>query len=119
MVTCGSYDLTFYHASFMRRGINKEAVFVIHPRCCVCNNDVAYEASFGLLHTELDVGLGLHKIFTMPLLSVLASPKRLPAMLRLVLSWWATSKRNATWLILPVVICLSQRLSHACVSMNK
>ena len=27
-------------------------------------------------------------------------------------------KRNATWLILPVVICLSQRLSHACVSMN-
>jgi hypothetical protein len=30
----------------------------------------------------------------------------------------STSKRNATWLILPVVICLSQRLSHACVSMN-
>jgi hypothetical protein len=29
------------------------------------------------------------------------------------------SLRNATWLILPVVICLSQRLSHACVSMNK
>ena len=28
------------------------------------------------------------------------------------------SGRNATWLILPVVICLSQRLSHACVSMN-
>jgi hypothetical protein len=28
------------------------------------------------------------------------------------------SRRNATWLILPVVICLSQRLSHACVSMN-
>ena len=25
---------------------------------------------------------------------------------------------GATWLILPVVICLSQRLSHACVSMN-
>ena len=30
----------------------------------------------------------------------------------------AASRRNATWLILPVVICLSQRLSHACVSMN-
>ena len=30
----------------------------------------------------------------------------------------ATSWRIATWLILPVVICLSQRLSHACVSMN-
>ncbi|KAK9160452.1 hypothetical protein Syun_006793 [Stephania yunnanensis] len=29
------------------------------------------------------------------------------------------SSRNATWLICPVVICLSQRLSHACVSMNK
>lgn len=27
--------------------------------------------------------------------------------------------RSATWLILPVVICLSQRLSHACVSMNE
>lgn len=27
-------------------------------------------------------------------------------------------EKNATWLILPVVICLSQRLSHACVSMN-
>jgi hypothetical protein len=25
-------------------------------------------------------------------------------------------KRINTWLILPVVICLSQRLSHACVS---
>ena len=24
-----------------------------------------------------------------------------------------------TWLILPVVICLSQRLSHACPSINK
>ncbi|PHT97204.1 hypothetical protein BC332_33868 [Capsicum chinense] len=27
------------------------------------------------------------------------------------------STRNATWLILPVVICLSQRLSHACMKM--
>ena len=25
---------------------------------------------------------------------------------------------GATWLILPVVICLSQRLSHACLSVN-
>ena len=25
---------------------------------------------------------------------------------------------EATWLILPVVICLSQRLSHACLSIN-
>ncbi|CAN6458147.1 unnamed protein product [Victoria cruziana] len=27
----------------------------------------------------------------------------------------AALSRDATWLILPVVICLSQRLSHACV----
>ena len=27
-------------------------------------------------------------------------------------------KETVTWLILPVVICLSQRLSHACVSIN-
>ena len=26
--------------------------------------------------------------------------------------------RTVTWLILPVVICLSQRLSHACLSIN-
>ena len=26
--------------------------------------------------------------------------------------------RTATWLILPVVICLSQRLSHACLSIS-
>ena len=26
--------------------------------------------------------------------------------------------RSVTWLILPVVICLSQRLSHACLSVN-
>ena len=28
-------------------------------------------------------------------------------------------RMSATWLILPVVICLSQRLSHACASMNQ
>jgi len=28
------------------------------------------------------------------------------------------SHRGAAWLILPVVICLSQRLSHACLSMS-
>ena len=30
----------------------------------------------------------------------------------------ARRRGRATWLILPVVICLSQRLSHACASMN-
>jgi hypothetical protein len=28
------------------------------------------------------------------------------------------SDQKVTWLILPVVICLSQRLSHACLSIN-
>jgi hypothetical protein len=28
-------------------------------------------------------------------------------------------KMSVTWLILPVVICLSQRLSHACLSVNE
>ena len=28
-------------------------------------------------------------------------------------------KKIVTWLILPVVICLSQRLSHACLSISK
>ena len=30
-----------------------------------------------------------------------------------------SSDEVVTWLILPVVICLSQRLSHACLSINK
>ena len=29
------------------------------------------------------------------------------------------TRKVVTWLILPVVICLSQRLSHACLSINK
>ena len=32
------------------------------------------------------------------------------------LVWWFN--KIVTWLILPVVICLSQRLSHACLSIN-
>jgi hypothetical protein len=31
---------------------------------------------------------------------------------------FGTAFKIATWLILPVVICLSQRLSHACLSIN-
>ena len=34
-------------------------------------------------------------------------------------TWSAPLERVVTWLILPVVICLSQRLSHACLSINK
>jgi hypothetical protein len=44
----------------------------------------------------------------------------------MVLVRWGASRRLclalalkvAIWLILPVVICLSQRLSHACLSIN-
>ena len=32
---------------------------------------------------------------------------------------WRFRSRLVTWLILPVVICLSQRLSHACLSINE
>ena len=32
---------------------------------------------------------------------------------------FASHWKVVTWLILPVVICLSQRLSHACLSINK
>ena len=39
--------------------------------------------------------------------------------IRGVLSSDGTHKSIVTWLILPVVICLSQRLSHACLSINK
>ena len=34
----------------------------------------------------------------------------------LLAEWELLLARTATWLILPVVICLSQRLSHACLS---
>ena len=48
-----------------------------------------------------------------------------PFRVTLCLSWLAhagwsrpRSDKKVTWLILPVVICLSQRLSHACLSVN-
>ncbi len=31
---------------------------------------------------------------------------------------WPAGVKIVTWLILPVVICLSQRLSHACLSIS-
>ena len=51
----------------------------------------------------------------------------LPSPLPLFPSWCSHQERKkeeleaeriVTWLILPVVICLSQRLSHACLSIN-
>src|SRR5436190_5583523 len=36
----------------------------------------------------------------------------------MTLGGWPPSLEVVTWLILPVVICLSQRLSHACLSIS-
>ena len=46
--------------------------------------------------------------------------KTLPLLLLSPKAWVAGVECHtiATWLILPVVICLSQRLSHACLSIN-
>ena len=50
------------------------------------------------------------------------SPNTLPLRRQMASSRWAHALGRAytavTWLILPVVICLSQRLSHACLSIN-
>ena len=45
------------------------------------------------------------------------SPKRVPSECESLVGL-PPSRTLVTWLILPVVICLSQRLSHACLSMN-
>jgi hypothetical protein len=47
--------------------------------------------------------------------------RKWPFWLRLscVASLGMQGRKVVTWLILPVVICLSQRLSHACLSINK
>jgi hypothetical protein len=55
-----------------------------------------------------EAGFGLHR----PWSAALAQPSK-----NFVLAWPFPSNA-VTWLILPVVICLSQRLSHACLSIN-
>ena len=52
--------------------------------------------------------------FSDKLLSSLA-----PARATRLIDSLSTAFEIVTWLILPVVICLSQRLSHACLSINK
>lgn len=51
-------------------------------------------------------------------LKVLRPPRRSPAGPQ-VASLRGRWPKVVTWLILPVVICLSQRLSHACLSISK
>lgn len=86
---------------------------------CACIDGMALGASFGLLDTEPHVGCSLFIDAAFALVERSRFSKRPTIMHWHACAWWAVSKRNATWLILPVVICLSQRLSHACVSMNK
>ena len=50
--------------------------------------------------------------------SVGGAAGRARSVLHLVWYLGARAARQATWLILPVVICLSQRLSHACLSIS-
>ena len=43
----------------------------------------------------------------------------LPRKVALAAEYLVFLRKVVTWLILPVVICLSQRLSHACLSINQ
>ena len=75
---------------------------------------------------ENHVGLGPRPLLPTYQASIIALPRMIAVLVRALpcprasqgLRAAPASTRNATWLILPVVICLSQRLSHACVSMN-
>jgi hypothetical protein len=67
------------------------------------------------------VGWGLYATNTRAKLNALLPPESVLLKKEyLVDGIWGAAlwKGIATWLILPVVICLSQRLSHACVSIN-
>ncbi|GKB17240.1 hypothetical protein Tco_0851163 [Tanacetum coccineum] len=117
LVACLAFELNGWLEVGMASGMMSVKLF---DKACIALNELLVycieyliNALLGLLYTEHIVGMDL-TILVCPLISVLASLKRL--VLRVGLSIrGATSKRNATWLILPVVICLSQRLSHACV----
>ena len=69
----------------------------------------------------LTVGFGLFDHFLMLLLSLFWPSDELPneKARRHCLAFSSCGRKVVTWLILPVVICLSQRLSHACLSINK
>jgi hypothetical protein len=59
-------------------------------------------------------------VLCLPCELLLALPSRaLCPELRVLVDPTALWPRVVTWLILPVVICLSQRLSHACLSISK
>ena len=92
----------------------------------LCITDVDHVGMLVASGAENHVGLGLQHPLPMYQASIIALPRTIVMLARALPCPWASqglwvapaSTRNATWLILPVVICLSQRLSHACVSMN-
>jgi hypothetical protein len=89
---------------------------------CKCARMLAHAGLLDLSVAEYNVGTGpFGSLFCPKNKAFYASCERLSIPFGCVISArssGAASIRNATWLILPVVICLSQRLSHACVSMN-
>ena len=72
----------------------------------------ATEETSGPVHSN--VGRGQ----TARVLQKLIPLRRVTVWLHLALALVGSPLIAATWLILPVVICLSQRLSHACLSIN-
>ena len=70
----------------------------------------------------VDSGHPLYQIMVTKTLPQLTSVRAVAVdLLRpMILSWCllGPAHKIVTWLILPVVICLSQRLSHACLSIS-
>ena len=103
----------------VRHETNFKALFVAHVALAV---SMVHGVLLDLSDAESLVGMGSRGLFVAQI-SVLAKRTTVVAVssgrpLGRLARAATASLRNATWLILPVVICLSQRLSHACVSMN-
>ena len=86
-------------------------------RCSVeCSSTLCQHCKFGLMicaHFDCQHSC-LNNIHTLHMLAKQLTPTCVILLCGLSqLSWIAI-----TWLILPVVICLSQRLSHACLSIS-
>ncbi|KAF3660097.1 putative domain-containing protein-like [Capsicum annuum] len=101
------------------RGVNRKAALVSHAFLASSYNVVVHERWSGFSDTVDAVGMGSSSTSICPVRCSLQTTVALalnPSVPSRV--GWAhampVSMRNATWLILPVVICLSQRLSHAC-----
>lgn len=102
--------------STVRLRVNLKVKFVFRIAWALpCNNVPRYSQTLGM---QKMLRYGVFDLY-LPKKSALHAPfERHLASHGCFTSCDPKSVRNATWLILPVVICLSQRLSHACVSMN-